>query len=65
MKNSEILKVLRDSDCKLHKAITIMSNCHGRIDNDSQNRMPEGPVAWYGWQIEAVKEILALYGVSA
>ena len=61
----ETMQIVRDPECKLHKAMTIISNCHGRIDNDSQNRRPEGPVVWRGWQIEAAKEILALYGVEA
>ncbi|MFT9025971.1 hypothetical protein [Acetobacter indonesiensis] len=65
IEKSEIMQIIRDPECNLHKAMTIISNCHGRIDNDSQNRKPEGPVVWRGWQIEAAKEILALYGVEA
>ena len=65
MTKEETMQIVRDPNCKLHKAMTIISNCHGRIDNDSQNRRPEGPVVWRSWQIEAAKEILSLYGVVA
>ena len=64
MSREEIMAIVRSPECKLHKAMAIISNCHGKIDNDGMNRRPEGPVAWRGWQIEAAKEILALYGVE-
>lgn len=64
MDKEEIMKIIRDPDCKLHKAMEIISNCHGKLEQDSMQRRPEGPIVWRGWQIEAAKEILNLYGIT-
>lgn len=64
MQHHEIMRIVRDPTDRLHQAMSIISQCHGRIDQDSQNRRPEGPIAWRGWQIDAARDILRLYDAS-
>lgn len=63
MTNDEIMTILR-SDTKLNKARQVFSNASARIEQAGLQRSRPGPIELRRMEIEAVREILAVYGVE-
>lgn len=62
---STVLALMRDPTHPLSKAMALLASCGARIDQDSEQRRPSGPIVWRTWELQTVLAILALFNISS
>lgn len=62
---STVLGLMRDPTHPLSKAMALLASCGARIEQDSEQRRPSGPIVWRTWELQTVLAILALFNISS
>lgn len=60
----QTMALLRNPDNVISKCMIILNSTAGKIEQDAEQRKPEGPRVWHQWNAEAVLEIASLLGVD-